>query len=419
MGDDLELIGNFQQVFDLPGEVGEGMTYQGTELANVTQLFNMDGPTFFPMGEEFSNDIVVDLSNNVFKFLLLHDPTMPTIFTYVSYDPDVCQSHLMPDAQNLLGKILFCTPYVGFDSGEGGGNPQPYLVWDFGEGCGAGYGSPPCHSYGYFESLAADVGGNVWFKITDVSSAGIFFWNVDAPYLQNLTIPPVACSGKRSFYLTMYFDDGDQIYFGLSSNIFAIDCPTPLPWDIPLDFTFETITFSALDDGESDPDDVEVYGFMRTWVIGDETVYLNLSEWDEQDGDCPDETVQWPGSLDTQGLLITGGCTKTFGNGTHSLSSVAMCQGTSKTNCNISGWNFNNNTVRVTATDGQAIQLFLNVYDWDDASGNDLQCWSIYDLEARSRFDWALVQNQSFTFIGFDQGNGNCTVSGTINAVVP
>jgi hypothetical protein len=96
-----------------------------------------------------------------------------------------------------------------------------------------------------------------------------------------------------------------------------------------------------------------------------------------------------------------------------------MCQGTSKTNCSISGWNFDNNTVRVTVTDDQSLMLFLTVYDWDDASGNDLQCWSIVEFEARSRFDWALVHDQDFGFPGFDQGNGYCTVSGTINAVVP
>jgi hypothetical protein len=419
MNGDLELIGSFEHVFDLPDEPEDGMTFQGSSLASVAQLFDMDGPQYFPMGEEHDIQVLFDVGSDVFKFLLMHDPSMPTPLAYVTYDPDECQSHLMPDAQNLLGKILFCTPYVGFDSGEGGGNPQPYLVWDFDQGCGAGYGTPPCQPYFYFENLAEFITGNVWFTITDWSSSGTFYWNVDAPYLQNLTIPPVGCSGKRSFYVSMYFDDGDTTYFGLASNVVTIDCPTPLPWDIPLDFTFETITFSSLDDGESDPDDVEVYGFMRTWVIGDETVYLNLAEWDDQDSDCPDETVSWPGSLDTQGLLILGDCTKTFGNGTHSLSGVAMCQGTSKTNCSISGWNFDNNTVRVTATDGQAIQLFLEVFDWDDASGNDLQCWSIYDLEARSRFDWALINNQPFSFIGFDQGNGNCTVSGTINAVVP
>ncbi|MGD8604045.1 MAG: hypothetical protein PVF49_05670, partial [Anaerolineales bacterium] len=419
MGGDLELIGNFDHVFDLPGELGDGMTFQGSPLANVAQLLEVDWPTFFPMGGQSDGGILFDLNPDIYKYLLIHDPAMPTIFTYVTYDPDECQSHLMPDAQNLVGKILFCTPYPGFDSGDEGGNPQPYLVWNLGSGCGAGYGSPPCNNYQYYETVASLGDGNVWFVVTDQSTAGTFYWTVDAPYLNNLTIPPVSCSGQRSFYVTMYFDDGEQWYFGLPSNIFTIDCPTPLPWDIPLDITFETITFSDLDDGESDPDDVEVYGYMRAWVPGDEDRYLNLAEWDEQDGSCPDESVEWPGSLNTQGLLITDGCTKTFSNGTYNLENVAMCQGYHKDNCSISGWSFDNNTIQLTVTDGQALWLYLTVYDWDDASGNDLQCWSIIEYEARSRFDWAQVQDQHFSFIGFDQGNGNCTVSGTINAVVP
>jgi hypothetical protein len=419
MGGDLELIGNFDHVFDLPGEIGEGMIFQGSALANVAHLLDFDGPTFFPMGEEFDSDIFTELGSDIYKYLLVHDPAMPTLFTYVTYDPDECQSHLPPDAQNLFGKILFCTPYPGFDSGEEGGNPQPYLVWNFGDGCGAGYGSPPCNNYQYYEALASLGGGNVWFVVTDQSTAGTFYWNVEAPFLNNLTIPPISCAGQRSFYVTMYFDDGEQIYFGLPSNVYTIDCPTPLPWDIPLDITFDTITFSDLDDGESDPDDVEVYGYMRAWVPGDENRYLNLAEWDEQDGDCPDESVEWFGSLNTQGLLIDNGCTKTFSNGTYNLANVAMCQGYSKENCSISGWSFDNNTIQVTVTDGQGLILYLTVYDWDDASGNDLQCWSMLQYEARSRFDWAQVQDHEFSFVGFDQGNGNCTVSGTINAVLP
>lgn len=394
MGGDLGFIGNFQHIFDLPGEVGEGMTFQGSELANVAHLFNTDGPTFFPMDGTFDGPIFFDVGSDIFKYILMYDPTMPIVFAVVTYDPDQCQSHLPPEMQTLFGKVLFCTPYPGFDSGSGGGNPQPYLVWNFGQGCGAGYGNPPCNTYDYYESLAADVGGNVWFDITDVSTAGTNHWIVDAPYLQNLTIPPVACSGKRSFHVTMYFDDSDQIYYGSPSNTFDIDCPTPLPWDIPLNFVFESITFSDLDDGEPDPDDVEVYGFIRTWVIGDETVYLNLADWGESGG-------------------------QTFTNNTYQLFARSLCQGTSKTNCNIEGWDYQNNIVQVTATDGQAIQLFLNVYDYDAASADDLQCWSIIDLEARSRFEWAQVQNQSFTFVGFDQGNGYCTVSGTISAAVP
>jgi hypothetical protein len=129
--------------------------------------------------------------------------------------------------------------------------------------------------------------------------------------------------------------------------------------------------------------------------------------------------VKWPGSLNDQGLLITDGCTKTFNDGSHSLSTVAVCQGTSKQNCAISGWDFQNNVTRINALQDTGLWLYLTVYDWDDASGNDLQCWSVIEFKARTRFEWAQVQNEEFSFIGFDQGNGNCTVHGHINAVLP
>jgi hypothetical protein len=350
---------------------------------------------------------------------MIHDPTLPLINASITYDPDVCMSHLMPDAQNLLGQILFCFPYPGFDSGDEGGNPQPYLVWDMGWTCGAGSGNPPCVPYPSWESLADDVGGNVWFTVTDYSNGGNFSHIVDAPYMQNLTIPPVACSGTRIFHLSMYYSDNSNIYFSLPSNLVSINCPQPLPFEIPLDVTFERITFWSLDDGDDDPEDVEVYGYMHAAVPYGDSVYLNMAEWDEQGDECPDESVQWFGSLDSMGTLITGGCTKIFGDGTHSLSQVALCHGSSKSNCNHLGWGFDQNTIRIYVADWDSIGIAMNIWDWDDASGNDLQCLGNISIPARDRFDWALVQDLPFHLESGDNGNGGCAIDGVINAAVP
>lgn len=418
MGGELELLGNYQHTFDLDLQPEEGLTFQGSPLANVAQLGDRVGPTFYPLGGSIGEDFISEIDHDMLQNLLVHDPAMPTLITYVTYDPEVCQSHLMPEAQSVLGSLLFCTPYPGYNSGQTGDNPQPYLVWDFGWACGAGAGDPPCHSYDYYESLAADIGGNVWFTITDQSNAGTFYWTVDAPYLRKFTVPTVACSGQRSFSVTMYFDDGEQWHYSLPSNVYAIDCPAPIPPHVPMDITFETITLGNLDDGEGDPVDVELYGYIRLLVPGNEDYYLNLAEWDEQAGHCPDESYSW-GQLPRGGLLVTDGCTKTFGNGTHDLSGVALCQGYSKENCSISGWSVQNNTVRLTLSDDQTLIMYLAAYDWDDASGNDMQCWSLIKFPARSRFEWAQIQNQEFTFFDWGSDHGSCTVSGVINAVLP
>jgi hypothetical protein len=259
----------------------------------------------------------------------------------------------------------------------------------------------------------------VWFLVEDTSNAGYFNYVVDAPYLQNLTIPPVACSGTRLFNVSMYFSDNSNIYFSLPSNLASINCPQPLPYEIPIDVTFNTISFWSLDDGDSGADDVEVYGYLAATASGTPSYFLNLAEWDEQGDECPDESVEWPGSLNSMGTLITGGCTKIFGNGTHNLADVALCHGTSKTNCSIKGWGFSQNTARVYVTDWDLISISFLIYDWDDASGNDLQCLASINIPARDRFDWALVQDLPFHVESGDNGNGGCSIDGVINAVTP
>ncbi len=51
------------------------------------------------------------------------DPTMPFFTPSVSFDPEICKQHLPSDAQNLIGQLLFCSPYQGFTVGPGGDNP--------------------------------------------------------------------------------------------------------------------------------------------------------------------------------------------------------------------------------------------------------------------------------------------------------
>ena len=417
-GEALELIGTFQHEFEL-GEISEiGPQINDSIFGDALELVPLDGSfgTYAMSGDfEMHPDLL-----SIFEKLLVHDPTLPLINASITYDPDVCMSHLMPDAQNLLGQILFCTPYPGFDSGDEGGNPQPYLVWSMGSACGAGEGNPPCIPYPSWESMADDVGGNVWFTITDHSNGGNFSHIVDAPYLQNFTIQPVACSGARTFHLSMYYSDNSNIFFSLPSNVVSINCPQPLPWEIPMDITFNTINFWSLDDGDiSGPEDVEVYGYMRAAVTGGPIRYLNLADWNQQADHCPDESVEWIGSMSSMGTLVTDGCTKTFRNGTSSLADLALCHGTSKSNCSLLGWGFNQNTIQVLVTDWDSIVISMEVIDWDDASGNDLQCSGSIEIPARDRFDWALVQDLPFHLESGDNGNGGCAIDGVINAVTP
>ncbi len=417
-GGELGHLGQFEHSFDLTNLGALPDEVPGSAFDGALQLRpESEATTFFPLGGDFAD---FDWSGAIGKFELLQDdPSMPYFHPMVTKDPDICKNHLPADAQNWLGQTLFCSPYPGFTPGLGSENPQPYLVWDPINDCPLGDGSPPCTTYQEWLEKAEQEDGDLRFAVRDSSSAGTFSWSIGAGDLRSWVIKPLDCAGKRNFQVHMYYVDEDEFKRGPESIMVSTDCPHPVPWEIPLDVTFESIRFYNLDDGESDiPQDVEVYGFMLT-QSAQESRYLNLAEWGEQGDDCPDETIGWFGSLDTGGgLTIT--CPKIFHDAfAWDLSDVALCQGTSRYNCSVLGWDFNHNTVRVHVNDGEGLGFQVLVVDWDDASANDLQCLGAATVPARDRFAWAQVQDEPFVLESIDWGSGSCRIEGSITAVLP
>jgi hypothetical protein len=414
-GGRLKHLGEFAGQFDLSDlETLPGQIKNSPFGAGLKYLPQAEAPALSPLGGTFD----IQLQGGLLHYLLpVYEPSMPYLYAFYNHDPDTCLQHLPPDFQNLVGQLLFCSPYPGFESDPEAVNPQPYLVWDDQNSCPSS-GSTACVTYQNWLAKVEQEDGDVWFIVVDESSAGRFTWPIHGAEMQNWTIKPLDCTGQRSLHISMYYADGDEFLFGPESNKVTLDCPHPLPWVIPLAVSFDSIRFYNLDDGDNGAvvQDVEVFGYLLA-ASSQGNRYVNFAKWDQQADNCPDEAFS--GSLSTGGTLFSG-CTITFDDtGPYDLSEAQLCQSTSKYNCSLAGWGYDNNVVQLGVDDGDGIMLQLLIIDWDDASANDLQCMGWLYLPARGRLEWAQVQNQSFTIDSINWGSGSCKVEGTINAVLP
>ena len=421
-GDSLHYLGAISPSL-LPDQPGSNQFGSDGFLAEVSLIVKElpDQPEFYPMGGAGDDEPEVGVYEDEIQVLAQPwfkstiDPTMPYFNPYITYDPDLCKLHLPPPFQNLLGQSMFCWPYPGFDLGDQGANPQPYLVWDNSILCIDGYGDPPCKPYAYWLLLANSLGHEVGFNIYDSNSKGFYVHQVNAPELSSFVIPVVPCSGMRDFWVQMWYYDGSSLLptYGPPSSKVSIACPKKIGTKMFLDIRFDTLKLSNVDDGESAPQDVEVFGYLRS-SSGTMTRYLNLAIWNEQAPSCPDES--FTSSLGTGGAMA---CPKIFTNGTFNLSEVSMSEADSYDPWQFVEYEFNNNTVRLIIEEYDSLTLSVSIIDWDDVSDNDVVCKGSFQIPNQSIFEWLKVNNQSFTINGSLTDSGSCQIKGVMNAVSP
>lgn len=425
-GDNLDYLGSIQ-VGDQDLSLGEALSNDVFQI--VYEQLDGDGDIFqYGNSDDFQANLQIGINDLVFKYI--YPPDMVTPAAIVTYDPEECTSHLMPDAQNLLGTILFCFPYPGFHGGFAeGDNPQPYLVWNFFKTCNLGYGTEqdggPCHSYDYWRQMAADNNGKVGFYVYDYSSAGQHTWQIDADQLRMFNIPPNGCSGDRTFYVQMWYEEDNFKQYSQWSNPYTIACPKPVGNVLQIEFSFDTLTLNNLDDGDSGAQDVEVYGYFQ--VIAPSSYpgnnnFIKMGTWDKQDSDCSDDTGT--------GSNHRPSCPRILGNGTHNLANLPLCLSTDYTGdsnwqCSyfyapnaalVTNYQTGQNSLTVDVTDGDAITMWVILWDWDDASANDLVCWGFVDISSKTIFEWHATDGQGFGIIAFGDVNtgSNCNISGHI-----
>ena len=420
-GGSLVYLGNFSQTLNPDQEDKVEVSSDGlSAVAAITK--GIGGlPEFYPMGGNGNNNYGLAASDDAMQIHQIPpwfqkstiDPEMPIPIPYITYDPNLCKSHLPPPFQNEFGQFLFCTPFPGFDLGDEGVNPQPYFVWKMSNKCLNGSGDPFCKPYIYWLSLAADVGGEVGFKIYDSNPEGFHIYDVNAPEHFSLVIPPVPCSGTRLLWVQMWYYDGSSLLptYGPPSAKYIVDCTEKIKTTMVLELLFDAILLSNVDDGESAPQDVEVYGYIKASTES-QNWYLNFAPWNEQASGCPDESF---GNLGTSGGMS---CPKLFNDGIYDLADVALSLADSYDPW-YEDYKFDNNTLLLSIEEYDSLTLSVKLVDWDDGSANDLVCQGNFQIQSQSIFDWYKVKDQKFGITGSLTDSGYCQIKGMMNAQGP
>ena len=446
------------------GWVGEGLEYLGNAIFNglnprepgpmraqadnlsvevlisgpgdleIPVMYPMDGEDFEGLGGQIDPKTIFDLPP-----IPALDIAMVWSFAELTYEPDECMAHLPSAAQNLLGKLLFCWPYDGFDSGPSGANPQPYLVWTPSDDCYAikdiAGGAESCMSYQELMYHANSSYASVGFEIVEFNSSQFRSYEISADDLTTMAIPPLFCNGNRTFKVRMFYkSEGTNPIYKVSvwSNDVTVPCGYPLT-STRIDVTIKDLTFNAVDDGESEPQDIEVFGdfYVYTsagerWLVfaqslfladcyDDDDVGFGAADWLDLDAFCGDEKSvcqHWD-----------SGCYKELTNGSFDLSYMAMCeaytysayQAAKNGVCN-GGWQLANNTVRLFVNDNDDLMVNAWLLDYDANSGPEIVCSTTFYTDTFTALQWGAMDGEIFPFSSQHE-DANCTVTVEVNGV--
>jgi len=375
---------------------------------------------------------------------------IPRPLLWVSYTPEMCAKHVPAEIDTPAEMEGWCYPIPPYTFGTESQNPQPILLW-YPDGtfpnpdCIGGLEG--CHSYETLKSFDGKVGFDVAVA-GDTISATWQAWNEATMFL----VPPQHCTGKIYYSVRLWFqpenptffetdemesgvveDPLSEVIYGPWSNWVQIPCfgytEELVEFDIIqfVDVTFSFLHTNDVDDG-GNINSIEIYGYFKVNApsMGYEIIdpnnpqplenywYLNLATWNEQGANCPDETLHGDDYFTSPG----SGCPPKIWDGTYILSDFEICQSTSKKDCDTE-FQQNNNTLRIKVEDGDALGLEVAIYDWDDASANDLVCEGIIMTQAKSQTEWANTKNEAFTIPTNKTDSGQCQVQGVINAAGP
>jgi len=421
-GGSLKFLGAFTEMLgpNQKGEVQVGSDGVSAVLAlNLKEL--PDQPEFHPMGGSYGIQLGIYEEEGLKEFNPLLtgtpiEPSMPWINAFITNVPGSCQDHLPQKYQNQDDMTFFCSPSEGFNYGPNGPNPQPYFNWDPNQipRCPNGKG-PQCKSYYYWLSLAADLGHEIGFNVYDHNNKGFRIKQVTVPELFNYTIPPVPCSGTRDIWVQMWYYDGTSLLpsYGPPSNKVSIPCPVALGQKMFMDIRFDQLVFSDIEDDESAPQDLEVFGYLRA-SSESMTRYLNLATWQSFVSFCPDEE----GLINNQ-TSSQPGCPISFMDGVHDLIDQHLCRSVHYHSCSESGWDHNNNTLRLVIEEGDSLTLSAKILDKDSAAASDVVCEGAIQFSGQKILDWYKMKDQVFTIQGSSTNSGACHIFGTLNAVSP
>ena len=398
-GDELHLMGEYHGAGDTLAEgIGGGFgAWDGVSLQVDTDLFHSDDLVHIDESAWFA-------------------ARMPYIYAELTFDPNVCGNHLPADAQNALGKVLFCTPYPMYDVGE-----QPYLVWTILDTCPLGI---DCLTAPELEAIAADNNAKVGIGVYSGSNGMVPFEKRPLDFSLYVVWPPnpeFYCGIQRSFSVRMYYEgmpygEGQpwQTVHGPPSNIVSIPFDCPPPEGVLVEVRFNRIDFANIDDNDNGPEVLEVYGavFAGTGGLTDLGKFLLISEWGAPYGDCSGDYDNWSSTHEAL-------CPQVIGQSYNSTLGYnfpwPMCRSGSLS-CPGFGWYDGHKTLEVYVEDGDALRVGIMMYDYDALSANDEVCNVVVWTPHLSSGEWASHENAQWWMYHGDNGNASCEVYWTTTA---
>jgi len=341
---------------------------------------------------------------------------MPYIHLVFTYDQNFCVDHLPADAQNFLGALLFCSPWPGYTLGAGTASPQPYLIWWVStEKCPAGEGAD-CR---FLDSIQSSYeNGSAMFEINGEIHGdleGLTLIN-NVPFERTSDVANIASYPCDSIEYSVAIKIMPEYIYGPASNSVFVPCTGPLSGEqVGLDVTFTNLSLSSIDDGESAPEDLELYGVFQALSSNGSVGMLKLAKWGNFDCSHPEGF-----SLDATSGIPTH-CPRSYGNGGHSIADMLLCTAVSFDQCT-SGYEdvsedfyANNNTIHLTVEEGDQIVLQVMLMDWDDASANEVVCFVTLATESKTLQQWANTVGQVFTLSQAFNGDAACNVTASVS----
>jgi hypothetical protein len=352
---------------------------------------------------------------------------MPPIFAWVTYDPEVCKQHI----QGSFEQEVNCFPMPGFNDGPGGANPQPYLVWFVLDGtCDAAY-HKECFPLSWWVGFTNEYPdpyneGVQFFVMNHTSPSGVEGWPVDLTQ-QGWRIlpdyPPIGdlCQNGSRVLEVKLVASTIFGYISNTSNSVVMPCPQPLGDTVDIEVNFYSLTFDNVDDGlNANGSSDEILDAINGWFgitpVGQPDA-IRMGNMEEL-GQCFTPFNVWPSGVPFPCIDKR--------NGAFLLENEYLCAYEPYGDPNYSygcmvesEYQPGKNKIVVTLRDQDALQIFVNLDEYDNMSDADPVCQTEGWVGPRTLDQWAGTFNEALWYYMGDNGNASCAVEVILNALKP
>jgi hypothetical protein len=238
----------------------------------------------------------------------------------------------------------------------------------------------------------------------------------NVPFERTSDVANIASYPCDSIEYTVAIKIMPEYIYGPASNSVFIPCTGPLSGEqVNLDVTFTNLSLSSIDDGESAPEDLELYGVFQTLSSNGSVGMLKLAKWGNFDCIHPEVVTTFApaGGYNTN-------CPNDYANGGYSIADMYLCTAIGFNECADGGQSkesfyANNNTIHLTVGEGDQIVLQVMLMDWDDASANEVACFATLATESKTLQQWANTVGQVFTLSQAFNGDAACNVTASVS----